>query len=584
MIRFKILGYDYVELPDDFDFTFTFNNGLFSFDRMQLNRSGEFAIPVTPRNEALLGFAANPGKSGDFVRQKLAAELHYSGGKIRGTLTVGKKTGGSYSAVFIWGELERLMAIKQSGVLTNSVNFTDSLDTDPGEIGTAYSATGVLTSGFAFYNYLNGVADVDKLVTGNNLSPTVKLSYLLEEAAAAEGVTLDMTTIGAAADAIGVVLAGNNADPALEAVTVTGKPDSTLNFSGGSAFFGLGTVDFKWLDRGALFFNVWRKQEVKVLVALKDCRVRFEADSINLAAVTGTGATFLTSGVADGSFQFIKESNEFELKEGDYFTIVHRSDYFFDKPVKAFGATVSVSLKVFAGDAGSVDLGDTYYLKPNLPEVSMIDLLKTYAGLFHCGIKYTAATNTISFFNYAFDKSTATLIDDIIIDVKSVDRSFLDYARRNRVECKSEDYVAPGDKFVIDYLIQNDSLPVDKTLYTIPFSEGRRGLNSDIIINDFELVEPFKKVARVGTLAVATKGAGETKLKHISKLYENFSITNLVRGIVFNSTTVVVSVKMDVKTFLSMDGEDVFKWRGRHYCCVEASHSGGVSELTLVKI
>jgi hypothetical protein len=214
----------------------------------------------------------------------------------------------------------------------------------------------------------------------------------------------------------------------------------------------------------------------------------------------------------------------------------------------------------------------------------MIDLLKTYAGLFHCGIKYTAATNTISFFNYAFDKSAATEIDDIIIDVKSVDRSFLDYARRNRVECKSEDYVGAGDKFVIDYLIQNDSLPVDKTLYTIPFSEGRRGLNSDVIINDFELVDPFKKVAKVGTLVVATKGAGETDLKHISKLYENFSITNLIRGIVFNSTTVVISVKMDVKTFLSLNGEDVFKWRGRHYCCVEASHSGGVSELTLVKI
>lgn len=581
MIRFKILGYDYVELPDDFDFTFTFNNSLFSFDRMQLNRSGEFAIPVTPKNEALFGFAADPGKSGLFIRKKLAAELQYSGGKIRGTLTVGNRTGSSYSAIFVWGELQPLMTIKNAGVINNFISFTDSLDTDPGEIVTGYYATGVLPTAFAFYNYQNGVAEADKLVTGNNLSPTVKLSHLLDSAAEGAGITIDKTLLGDAGESIGVVLAGNNTDPTLEAVSISGKPDSTLNFTGGAAFFGLGTIDFRWRAFSGLF---WKKRAVKVLVAKKDCRVRFESDYNTLAPVTGDGRTFLLSTQLPESFQNIKAGAEFELKVGDYFTIVSLQDYFFDRPIQPFDTTVSVDIKVFAGDAGTVDLGDTYYLKPNLPDISMIDILKTYAGLFHAGIRYDSATNTISFFNYAFDKSSATVIDDVIIDVKSVDRSFLDYARRNRLECKSEDYVGAGDKLVIDYPIENEGLQADKTLYTIPFSEGRRGENSDVVINDFELVDPFKKLAKVGTLVTSSRVSGQTSLKHITMLYENFSIPNLLKGIVFNSTTVVVSVKMDIKTFLSIAGEMVFKWRGKHYCCIEANHAAGVAELTLIKI
>ena len=584
MIRFKILGYDYVELPDDFDFTFTFNNSLFSFDRMQLNRSGEFPIPVTPKNEALFGFAGDPGKSGFFVRQKMAAELHYSGGKIRGTLSVGKRTGSSYSAIFVWGELERLMTIKNAGVLNNYFPPGDFLPTNSAEVTSAYNVDGRLLDYFKFYNYKNGIKDGDKLVTGMNLSPTVSLGYLLSEAADQIGVNIDTSLMGTAFNAVGVVLSGNNYINTLASVTVTGIPATTLNFSGGSDFFQLSTVEFRYYDMDA-FISTWRRKKVKVLVAKRDCRVRFESDSPALAPVTGIGTTFLLNTVGQGHFQIIRSGSEFELKKDDYFTIVSWHDYFFNRPSSgAYGTSVNVTFKVYAGDEGYVDLGEPYYLKPNLPDVTMIDLLKTYAALFHCGIKYDVSTNTISFFNYNFDKSAAREIDDIIISVRSVDRSFLDYSRKNRIECKSDDYVAEGDKFTIDYTIQNDSLPAESILFTIPFSEGKRGLNSDVVINDFELTDPFKKVSKIGTLVTASKTSGQVYLKHISKLYENFGIPNLLRDIVLNSTTVVLTVKMDIQTFLSISGESTWKWRGKHYCCVEASHSGSVAELTLVRL
>ena len=77
MIRFKIVGGDYLELPSDFSFQFQFNNGLFAFENMQLSRSGEFTIPDTPKNNMLLEFGNNPSNDGYGVRKKKLVELHF---------------------------------------------------------------------------------------------------------------------------------------------------------------------------------------------------------------------------------------------------------------------------------------------------------------------------------------------------------------------------------------------------------------------------------------------------------------------------------------------------------------------------
>ena len=53
MIRFRIVGSGYLELPSDFEFSFSYNNGVFAFENMQLSRSGEFTIPRTPIKDVM---------------------------------------------------------------------------------------------------------------------------------------------------------------------------------------------------------------------------------------------------------------------------------------------------------------------------------------------------------------------------------------------------------------------------------------------------------------------------------------------------------------------------------------------------
>ena len=580
MIRFKIIGSGYLDLPADFDFSFQYNNSVFAFENMQLSRSSEFSIPATPVNNALLGFANNPGMNGEVVRKKLNAELHYSGGKITGLLSIGKFDGSQFSAIFVYGELTALKFIQDKGNISNYTSFSQALTVNTGNIVSAYKSDGTLNDySFKFYKYKNGVADGDKLVSFLNMMPTVRLSKLMTEAATAAGLTVDTTALGTGKDAIGIILATNNATPTLESVSVSGIPNDTLSFTGGSEFFTLETKTFKYKPFGSPFYF---NKLVKVLQAKRDCKIKFESGYTSIGCVSGDGRKFLSTGNAEGFFRSILIDTEIEIKSGEYFTFVHLQDYRFDIPEEPFDTSVSVDLKVYTGDSGTVEQGESFSLFYNLPEITLIDIFKIYASLFRCGITYDVATSTIAFFNFAFDKSDPIELDDIVIQLKSVERTFIDYAQKNVVNCKSEDYVQ--NKFELRYTIDNENLQAEKTLYTIPFSEGILSPNADVTVNDFELVEPFKKTAKTGTLCVASKTVGHEYLKHISQLYQNFTITDSLTNIIRNSTTVEMSVKMDVKTFLSIGSTDVFKYRGRFYCCLNATHTNGVADLVLVKI
>ena len=174
-------------------------------------------------------------------------------------------------------------------------------------------------------------------------------------------------------------------------------------------------------------------------------------------------------------------------------------------------------------------------------------------------------------------------MDERIIEIKDVDRTFLGYARRNTIEYKSEDYVTSREK--LTYSIDNDNIQAEKVLYTIPFSEGNKSGFADVLVSDFELAEPYKLTAKNGTICVATKRSSlSPKLAHISRLSDNFTIADNLTSIIFNSTTMSLQVKMTANEFLSLTNKQTFKYRGKFYVCLSGNHSGNSAELNLIKI
>lgn len=588
MIRFRIVGGGYLELPAEFDFSFNYNNGIFAFDQMSLSRSGEFTIPRTPANDVMLGFSHDPSNDGNYVRKSKPAELFYSGGKIDGYLFIGKFSSGSgYSAIFVYGELAGLKRIQELGTIDEymTTNMSESID-EP--LVNSYYPTGLFPLEFLFWRYQNGIPDASKFVTYFNQFPAVKLSYLLSQAATAAGVTVDTSAIGQAVDAVGLILATNNAAPIFQSVSVSGAANLSLAISGtGAANFNVETRQFVYNDITSTTAP-FKKVAVRVLVCKYDLTIMPAVDSYNTAILTGDGSTYLTN-YGNANFKSMKAGQKIELKKDDYFTFVNLSDTRlgividdYDTPIPA-----GISFNMYVGQMELVDVGEDYYLQQNLPKITLLDLVKTFANLFRLGVVYNAATNTISFFDFVFNKSAYTKLDDIVISVKSVSRSFLDYAQKNYIKFKNEDYVTESKAQTI-YTINNDSLAEEKTLFTVPFSEGIKNELNEVVVNDFELVAPYKKTAKIGTLAVPSIVSGENHMKHISMLYQYLDTilqwSDNLTPIIQNSTTVEMTVKMTAADFLRIQNTNVFGYRGKKYVCISGSHSGEIAELTLVKI
>ena len=209
-----------------------------------------------------------------------------------------------------------------------------------------------------------------------------------------------------------------------------------------------------------------------------------------------------------------------------------------------------------------------------------MELFKTIAAITKRGIDYNVATNTISFFDFNFNKSNGINLDDKVIDVVSVDRTFLDYAKKNIVNYKSEPYVKSREK--ITYRIDNDILADEKILYTNPFSEGNFDDDKNVLVEDFD--EANKKTAKIATIGIVSKTAGQEYLKYVSEFYKNIPIGDNLYNIIYKSTTVVLTVKMAAGDFLKIRNKDTFKYRSQYYICIDGTHSTNVATLTLIKI
>ena len=232
-------------------------------------------------------------------------------------------------------------------------------------------------------------------------------------------------------------------------------------------------------------------------------------------------------------------------------------------------------------EATDIQLNDNYVLQSNLPELTFSDLLKTTAGIMLSGLGFDEATNTLSLFDFNYNKANSIELDGILIEIESVDRTFMDYCRRNEIRFKSEDYVSNDSSIV--YSIDNANLAEKKLIYTIPLNDGIKSENG-AYIKDFRYENAWKKVAKNDSLVIANK-TGEN-LDHISRIYENFPtiLNSKLKAIIENSTTVKVKFKMYLFQFLAINYRTTLKYRGIHYTIYEASFSGGIVSATLIVV
>lgn len=591
-MRFRlIVNGKALDLTEGQSLTFKFVNDVFGFDNIELSRTAEFSVPVTSNNQIIFDFASRTDYDGGAMRLYNDCLLQYAGGEIHGKLAVTAWEGGAYKCSFIYGEMSELQAIKKAGNIGEYLNFDSSyrlqLVDNPTPVTHAYD--------FAFPEYDNG--------QGVNLQglrlPAVRLDTLLLRCGTYFGT--DVSALSTPAQMYRIVNNTMNADGyVIDTRTVN---YSYVRFSGFDPLY-FQEVGMTISHGGGTTTGVYGIQAttaVSAKVVLTNTytpgggllsRGLYQLRGVNIDTADDKLQSAIIKSVVSQSIEAT-----FDMQVGDILVYL---DY--RETVSQYGRTwkiytypniVTSMTLTEIGLADTCKVGGYYYLQPNLPSMTFIDLLKTVANLEAKALTYDSNTKTFGMFNYDFDAKAAAVlrIEDVLISVERVERTFGDWCQSNGVVYDSADFVTPQERGTTEayYTVPNEVLEKSKALYTYKQSQPTVTAVSDILASRGVAQVPcteWKEENGVNTLDLKAPRkavllyAGQTTPYEVAYIKRGKTNANL-QGIASLSTKIKCKVHINEITFLAFQRYSRFTYNGDWWCLIEAEWSNGVATLTL---
>ena len=573
MIYFKIDGVD-LDIPKDLELSFQKKNILFSFDDIELNRSQGFTLPRSKINDAIFQFSFRPDFDGAVTRVTHFAEMFYSGGKEDGILSCISANDNGYECIFVFGELRNLKKIKEAGKISEYIDASISLVW--GDETAAHPANDAY-----FYYQLWSIlkyktdAPESEWRHGINLLPSVRLDALIDMCCSALSVDVDLTfpeihprlilsdTLGLAAEV-------------LIDYQKTVTPGSIAEIALSPAIDGAEVGDFTFQCFDVLYIILPIPIRIKTTARTKGIRFNRKME------VTFKAPTAISTNKYP--VWFLDPGDVVSFEEGDYFTFVSRDAaiYYFDGAPYFYisGFTLPESGTFGVRQLDNISYNMIYRLKDNLPDVTLIDLLKTYAHIYNRLLFYDSEENKFSFFDGNFTNAPISL-DDRIIKRTDVKRTIGTFAQKNKVVCDSEDYVLDVNKYNFFYNISNETIEKEKTIVNIPFSEGNilsDGSVQYVKLSDFEYTgSEWKVVAKKPTIAIAGDQPYMTRIRQLNG-------ANDINEIFEISTTLNIKVQMYLFEFQKIKPKDVFLVGGIRYAYFSATWNKNIADLVLIKI
>lgn len=506
MIRLRIDN-NFIELEEKTDLSFIFENQLYSSD-IKLSRTIEFNIPATSNNKKFLNFANRPDFDGNKIRYKYNAELWYSGGKINGELLINEFSDNNFKAIFIYGNLLKFKEIKEKGEISTYLNLPDKITSPYYSLAFNYLDNVNNPIPFAFFNYLNGLPDNEKLNGVINLLPTVNFNYLLQSCADFFNILLNFPeNYDSLSKKLGIVL--STMKEGKFPFRVFGNLYNSLNYTGENFenYFEFSTNNFVFyaftIDGIPITINV----NLNCIKAKKSLTLSFDED-LNYTIQFANDCLYNFGTFSNPRFN-IKKGDIIFIEKNKYFTFITTNENYFSPIIYVNDKYLNQYYNFFAnwsgdidcsfsyGEDGNMNFGDDFYLTTNLPKLTFLDLLNIFANLTYSSFIWNEDTQTIEFFNYEFDKSNFIDLTERLISINNVKRYLPNFAQNNYIRCNSDKYVKEFNKFKINLQLFNENLETEKDYYVIPLNEGNKNEKDEVLITDFE---EDKLVAEKGTL------------------------------------------------------------------------------------
>ena len=613
MIRFNIGG-EYLDLPADFSLQFKKSNVLFAFDNIECERSASFDIPATPQNDRIFKLAKWIQAHGTGMRRRYYAQMQASVVTKNGYLYVDAFAKGNYKAIFVTGELLGLQQIRDAGKLADLAIFSDTVAWTAGLVPdlpnratdnwniVKYSQVGSPPHPSWLIKYV-----VDTIVAANNL-PAINLPASGQGLRVITGVPqlLKPTDVSFAR----AIASGNWVDVTqtypYPRITTLGIQASAGDLSG---LFTLADYDVQyrrhWEDYDfqtmkPVLRTVTYAGNVQHLVTTQKVKLTFSRDFPEDTYI----GTFDDYGQYTGGFGFFGERSfgkywngsqsvttrsgeplagrTVVLEAGTSFVFVRESDLLdytqytedtttnetWEQGWKNVRSAFDVTGVTIEGDGDAV-VGNTVRLQDNLPDITLVDLLKAVAALTGKVLNYTDEEG-VTFDDLDTDTwQTKELAGVMSID--TVNRKFGDYAQRNTLQFDSDNSVAKSARVIDAYVIDNDNLESVKELQTVPFSEGC--VNYEGAVEIVEVAEDNEKDT------VADAATSVTRMARAS-LPINENLQNLCDA----STSVTINARLSLLEYEQLQPRTRIYYDGVLYVWTEAQYSKDVVTLKLSKI
>lgn len=252
--------------------------------------------------------------------------------------------------------------------------------------------------------------------------------------------------------------------------------------------------------------------------------------------------------------------------------------------------------KLVSRTGGDAMVGDTVRMVDNLPDVTFIDLVKTWAAM--TGTLINVEGNVITF-ETCNDVETWDRIEARdIIAFNQITRTFLNYGQRNIVKEK-------GERLEAAYTISNLNIKEENVLQDVPFDFGDETFVT-VLQTDTTSKPMFVAPANRWAIAkkVSTNPSTQQEDLKVTSFLHSFDSTLVVRSTGYvsanktnifpknaflqqlcdKSTEVSVNMRMTLADFESLDAKTTILVQGTIYVWTEATWNDGVAKLTLSKV
>lgn len=564
-ISVNIISRGFLELSET-RFSLTKTNTLYTFGEITTARSTQLSIPRTRHNEQLLTNVGIPAFVNTVARQDLAVQMVIDGAVFSGVLLITSVEENVYQCVITFGELLKLRAAVAAGNVSDYFVPTDETAFDYNAKQANLEPTEYAT--WEQVAYRNGFERLNPYVPGeSNVDfPTVKplpsidlyalisrccQRFGLQFIASDEHIRIVPPSIKAAANQ---TVHLSNAD---NTTSVVGMSDAVMTTT--------------WLQIARQPFpDTWRLAGFEMLT---DASLTFDSNTpTDLRAIRYRELT-LQEYILDEPLA----GKTIELKRGDVISFVTAGaivDGVVTVPTRDYNLGVQV-----ASAENVTEYGRSISLRSNLPNVTIIELIRWYAAMTGGLIMFADNAVQIVKMPYTID-SDAVDLSERIISTSDLRYTFKDFARRNTISFDDE-----GGSVV--YQVYNETLDAEKELMQVAINRGEVVANSEprtfgdkleATIKDSEL-DDDGKIKYLGNGWSAFR-CGETYCGQPIGMPRNQYIDQLCSV----SISRKVNVRMTAYEYARLSDTAVYYLQGLYYICYESQWSANIATLHLSRV